>query len=70
MTRTFEGLVVTPRKTKYTYVPKKIDNSEQAVKWRDEYNATHNPFTGLPMNQGLETVSPEFDILSGVRGFL
>lgn len=63
MTRAFEGLIVTPRKTKYTYVPKKIDNSEQAVKLRDEYNATHNRFTGLPTNQGLEIVSPEFDLI-------
>lgn len=63
MTRAFEGLVVTPNGTDRKFIPESQNNTEQTIKARDEYNATHSPFTGLPMNQGLEIVSPEFDLI-------
>ena len=64
MTRTFEGFTITPRRAIKRYIPEKTDNSNEAVKARDKYNATHSSFTGLPVNQGLEIVSPEFDLMS------
>lgn len=64
MTRTFEQLVVTPKGNKYNFVPKYIDNSEQAAELRDKILSkqyTKGPFIGEP---GLELIHPEFDILS------
>lgn len=60
--RAFEDLTVTPQGVKYKRVPRKIDNSEQAAKERERYASTHSVF-GTPKD-GLEIVSPEFDLLS------
>lgn len=65
--RAFEDLTVTPQGVKYKRVPRKIDNSEQAVKERERYASTHSVF-GTPKD-GLEIVSPEFDLLTLGAGF-
>lgn len=65
--RVFQGMTVTPKGVRFGYVPKKIDNSEQAVKDRDKYNYLAKP-VGLRGEPGLESVSPEFDLVN--LGFL
>lgn len=62
----FQGLEVTPRKTTVKHVPKQI--TEEYNRHRAEYLKTHNE-SGKPLYEpGLELVSPEFDVLSAVRG--
>lgn len=66
MTRAFQSVVARPKKSggnKYKHVKEHIDNSLEGAKKRDEYLATHDE-KGRPIHQGLELVSPEFDIIS------
>lgn len=62
--RIFQGLTVTPRKVKYKYIPKKIDNSIEAAKQRDKFLETHKEDGSLKYERGLEQVSPEFDLIT------
>lgn len=61
----FESIVVRPKKSggnKYKHKVK-IDNSLEGTKRRDKYLSTHYE-NGMPIKQGIDIVSPEFDIIS------
>lgn len=62
--RVFQGLTVTPSKTKTRFVPEKIDNSEQGIRQREKFYQYRDEDGNLIGEQGLEIVSPEFDLLS------
>lgn len=69
-TRVFDDFYVTPSgvKTKYgSYTDKNWDRYKQ----QEQFFKTHDQQTGkLRYEPGLEIVSPEFDLLTGIRGIL
>lgn len=67
MGRIFQGLTVTPRKTKQKFVPERIDNSLEAAKARDKFFQYKDEEGHIKGEPGLEIVSPEFEILMGAR---
>lgn len=67
MGRVFQGLTVTPRKTKQKFVPERIDNSLEAAKARDKFFQYRDEEGHIKGEPGLEIVSPEFEILMGAR---
>lgn len=66
--RVFQGLTIRPKKSGGTitkYVPEKYDNSIEEAYRRAKWLQTHDAGTGKVIYEpGLETVSPEFDVLS------
>lgn len=66
--RVFQGLTIRPKKSGGTitkYVPEKYDNSIEEAQRRTKWLQTHDAGTGKVVYEpGLETVSPEFDVLS------
>lgn len=63
MGRVFQGLTVTPNRTKIKYVPERIDNSEQGIKQRENFFLYRDNEGNLRGEPGLEITSPEFEIL-------
>lgn len=65
--RVFQGLTVTPRKTKQKFVPERIDNSLEAAKAREKFFQYRDEEGHIKGEPSLEVVSPEFEILMGAR---
>lgn len=63
MGRAFQGLTVTPNRTKIKYVPERIDNSKQGIKQRENFFLYRDNEGNLRGEPGLEITSPEFEIL-------
>lgn len=66
--RVFQGLVVTPRKATVRHIPETIDNSLEGIKQRENFFKYRDSNGNLRGEPGLNIVSPEFEIISGVRG--
>lgn len=62
--RVFQGLTVTPRKSKYKFIPEKIDNSLEAAQQRDKFYQYRDEDGNLKGEPGLQIISPEFDIIT------